>query len=518
MNALKLTFQNLSSIFTQHPARSSQTHRYSLPAQVSAIFLLHHKEDAMQSPKLLFVIILVTALFQLSCKEEIIEYHYISTPDKTTQNDEFHGDLVGKVQQKESGAIVLLSQVNVVDSAVMSSVDGSFAFRGVRMGNYDLTVRAGSYRLYSRTNVIVPGGGVAYVGTVDLSTIPDLVARHYPIDQAEIVYDNRYARLSIGIMFTQPMDRESVEKAFSTDPPTTGTFHWGEYYFSPIYDLYRGELLSNSSYNPVDQGAVITTFSKVTAFTYIVSRKDSRVDTTYTVRLSTGAKDTAGNPLRFPLIYSFSTVQAGFTQYGIQTDPVDGDVDVPLISYSGITVTFPRRMDPVSTEAALSVTPSDQRFVLWPSPNMMRIYLGGVYRADTIYTIFIDSTARDRDQIRLGEQVSFSFRTAAVALSSTYPNNGELFVGHQQWIHMNFNTFIVKSSVEANFSITPPVNGSFVWGSNYSSDSKNSISFVPSERLAPNTMYRVTIGQNCRDLFGSPMKEPYTFSFVTRPQ
>ncbi|MBI4547807.1 MAG: Ig-like domain-containing protein [Ignavibacteriae bacterium] len=464
----------------------------------------------MNYNRFLFAAITLISFFSLSCKETIIN----NIPSGgSLSNDQFHGDIVGRVFQKESNAVVLINQVSVIDSTRINSSDGSFAFRNIRLGNYDLTIRADNYRIYKRANVIVSGGGIAYVGDIDLSKVPDLVADHYPKNNGEVVYDNRFARLSISILFTQPMDRVSVEKAFSTDPPSTGIFYWGQYIYSPIYAFYPRV----DAATPVDVGAEITTFSKVTSVTYAMSRKDSYVDTTYTVTLSTEAHDTSGNHLRFPLVFKFSTVQASYTVYGIQTDPVDGDIDVSPLTYGGIRVTFPRRMDPVTTEAALSVTPNDSRIVLWPQGNVMTIYMGGIFRADTLYQVTIDSTARDLDGNLLGERFSFSFRTAPVHISWTGPGNGQLFVNPSTRISLYFNTYILKSTVESSFSISPNVAGTFVYGGLYQ-DVKYIVEFIPSTSLQRNTKYTVSINPAVKDMFGTFMKKSHTFSFVTSPE
>jgi hypothetical protein len=67
--------------------------------------------------------------------------------------------------------------------------------------------------------------------------------------------------------------------------------------------------------------------------------------------------DSAGNPLRFPLEFSFSTIQSSSTINGIQTDPFHGDVEVDLIDHNGIQLIYPRNMDQPSTERAVSIKP-----------------------------------------------------------------------------------------------------------------------------------------------------------------
>jgi len=286
--------------------------------------------------KNLFFIFMITILLT-ACEKVIYEQ------DPRLFNDAFHGNIVGKILQKDSNARVIINQEVAKDSTDVNPVDGTFRFENIEIGNYDLMIRAENFRIYHYKNVKVEGAGTSYLGEIDLSKIPDLVANYYPEDQAEIVYNNNFSGLTISMSFTQPMDRESVEGAFSTDPPTEGIFYWGQYTTAPSW-YYFGwdEKDSNGGFDP---GATITTYSRISSFVYRVAQKDCFVDTVYNVQLSTAAKDTAGNYLRFPLGFSFSTIQSSSTLNGIQTNPYHGDKNVDLISYNGIQITFPRNMN-----------------------------------------------------------------------------------------------------------------------------------------------------------------------------
>jgi len=104
-------------------------------------------------------------------------------------------------------------------------------------------------------------------------------------------------------------------------------------------------------------------------------------------------------------------------------------------------------------------------------------------------------------------------------VESTQPRNGELFVNYESpYVTLRFNTYMVKSTVEKAFHISPDVSGSFRWEGKDGSGGKKSITFFPSESLAPNTKYTVTLGTEAEDIYGTGLKEPYTFSFVTRPE
>lgn len=466
----------------------------------------HHKKEGLNMKSIISFLFLAT-LFFFGCKETIIENQI----PKEFTNDLLHADLVGKVIQKGSRAKVIISQVAPIDSVEINPNDGSFAFQALRIGNYDITIRADNYRIYNKANVMLTGGSITYLGEIDLSTIPDLVDSHYPENNGEIVYDWRYGRITISVLFTHPMDRESVEQAFSTNPPSEGIFYWGNYTNAPMYGMFADPL------SGFDRGATITTFSKVTSMTYSFARKDSYTDTAYTVTLGATAKDTSGNYLRFPLIFNFKTVQSYFTQNGIQTDPVHGDIDVSPIYYNGITITFPRRMNKPSVEMSTHITPYMNTVFLWPEENELRIYTGGPFLSDTTITVKIDETAKDKDGTALGHTFTFSFRTAALSVENTYPDNGQLFVSPSEPITINFNNYVILSSAQTAITISPQVSGTFSYGGYSPYEQKNQIKFTPNTSLQANTKYTVTVAATITNMYGTKMKLPYSFSFVTRP-
>lgn len=458
--------------------------------------------------KLKFAAATLLTLIMVSCTKTIID----PVVPKEFTNDLLHGDLVGRVLPKSSGAKVYVSQVVPIDSQTINPGDGSFAFRELRVGNYNVTITTNAYRIYQNANVQIQGAGVTYMGDINLSTVPDLVDQFYPQDNGEVVYDWRYGRIAISILFTHPMDRASVEKAFSTMPPSDGIFIWGNYTTAPLETFYTSNLAG-----AFNGGATITTFSKITSVTYSMSRADSYVDSTYTVTLSTDAHDTSGVHLRFPLSFRFSTVESYITVDGIQTQPVQGDINVNPISSSCILITFTRRMDPASTQSATVITPPMNSVFLWPADNQMEIYTGGPFLSDTTITVKIAGTARDKDGVQLVQDFQFWFRTAPLGLTYTSPNNAQLYVSPSQQIWLSFNSYVLLASVQAGFSISPQVAGSFAFSGSPPYVNPASVIFTPSALLQPNTKYTVTLSTAVLDMYGVPMITPYTFSFVTMP-
>ncbi|MCD6165792.1 Ig-like domain-containing protein [bacterium] len=471
----------------------------------------------MKGLKIACVLLVAFCLFLGGCTKEIEKIVYKSNP-----GDDGYGTIVGKVLQKDSQAKVIVRQAVIIDSTWIDSTDGTFRIDSLQAGNYEVVIIADHYGTYRVPDVWVNSGAVSYVGEIELSRYPDLIHSHYPDNREEIVlywyhgWYGRYSSIRIIINFTEPMDRQSVEEAFSTIPSTEGTFYWSQRIYEP-YSRWSGAYSSSSLGGGGYQSAELTTYSHIRSMMYILNQRYCWVDTTYQVILSTAAHDTLGNHLEFPLQFSFSTVESRTTLTSIQTDPEDGAQDVSLRHYMSIFITFPKRMDPTSVENAISITPQTEfgEVFLWPEANELKIYTGGPLMADTTYIIRIDSTAKDLDGNPLDEPFQFSFRTEPVRIRKTSPQNGEIYVDRWPKIYIYFNTYMIRSTLPGAFSILPSVEGNFYWDD----DDPTKVYFRPQgTSLLPNTKYTVTIDTTVLDLHGTPLKEPYQFSFVTRPE
>lgn len=425
------------------------------------------------------------------------------------------GNIVGRVVPAASSARVIVEQAGPVESTTIDPGDGSFVVAGLGPGTYDVVIHADNHRIARLEQIAVYAGSVSYVGTIVLSTTPDPVRSFAPVDRSEVVLSSVYGRLAIGIDFEVPMDRASVEAAFSTDPPTSGVFYWSQYpaASSTDYTGGRDSDVAPPGYREVGPGGEISTFRNIRSLRFIPRQRDTRVDTTYVVALSSAANDSSGQEMRFPLLFSFRTIQSGTTLTTIQSQPEDGARNVDLLSFSSLRVTFPRRMDRGSVESALTITPPTVPIFLWPEDNELVLYTGGPLRALTTYTVRIDDTARDLDGNPLERPFEFSFETEPMAIRNTSPSSGQVFVDFSTnlRIHLSFNTYIVRSTLVPAWSIVPPASGQFVWNDN------TFVYFQPSAPLAPNTMYTITIGTAIQDLHGSTLSGPYSFAFVTRP-
>src|SRR3989449_3087734 len=80
------------------------------------------------------------------------------------------------------------------------------------------------------------------------------------------------------------------------------------------------------------------------------------------------------------------------------------------------------------------------------------------------------------------------------------------------WIVITFSEPMNRASVEQAFSITPAIDGSFLWSSDF-----RTVSFVPTRELQSGATYAVVVDSSARDLAGNTMVQSKTFQFSTAP-
>lgn len=96
-------------------------------------------------------------------------------------------------------------------------------------------------------------------------------------------------------------------------------------------------------------------------------------------------------------------------------------------------------------------------------------------------------------------------------ISSTWPLDNAADIKTVDTISIMFNQIMDKASVEAAFSISPSVAGTFFWTSN-----DQTINFKPAEPLNKLTKYTVTLKNSAKNYFGKSFDKNIVFSFTTR--
>ncbi len=254
-------------------------------------------------------------------------------------------------------------------------------------------------------------------------------------------------------------------------------------------------------------------------------------NTVYTLKITTGADDLAGNALGGDFSSSFTTgATPDTTAPAISvTNPANGTTGVAL--NAGIAATFTKSMNPQTiTTANVTLTAPGNVPVAGAvayAGTTMTFTPTSALAPNTLYTAKISTGAQDLAGNALASNYLWNFTTGAMAdttaptVMSTSPVNLKANVFINKPVVATFSEAIKPATITtATFNVTGPA-GSGVTGTvNY--DSVNNIAtFTPSSNLAINTVYtaRITGGANgVEDLAGNPLASDYVWTFTTGAQ
>src|SRR5207245_875863 len=243
--------------------------------------------------------------------------------------------------------------------------------------------------------------------------------------------------------------------------------------------------------------------------------------TTYTARISTGAKDLAGNPLTTDLVWSFTTGVIPDTTAPTVSATVPANLATGVGIGGQIAGTFSEPMDPSTistatftlkqgtTPVAGTVSYSGITATFTPAANLAPL---------TTYTATIGAGARDLAGNALVADFFWSFTTGVIpdttsptvsaiaqANSSTrFHINAQTpttFSQPMQHATLHISTFTLKQG-------TTPVAGTV----NYSGVTAT---FSPAANLAPLTTYTASISAGAKDLAGNPLVADFVWRFTT---
>jgi hypothetical protein len=244
-------------------------------------------------------------------------------------------------------------------------------------------------------------------------------------------------------------------------------------------------------------------------------------NTAYSVMISTGVKDLAGNAMANNYIWSFTT-GAGviITPPTVSSiDPANNETGVAL--NQKVSATFSKTMDATTitsstftlkqgtTSVAGFVSYSGRTAIFAPSNNLT---------PNTVYTATITTGAKDLAGNAIENDFVWNFTTGAAIIntpplvSSTDPANAETNVPFNQKVTATFSKTMDPSTITtASFTLmqgTNFVSGTVVYLG-------TTATYIPSSNLNPNTVYTATITTAAKDLMGNNLEANYVWSFTT---
>ncbi|MCP4113332.1 MAG: hypothetical protein GY749_48680, partial [Desulfobacteraceae bacterium] len=302
---------------------------------------------------------------------------------------------------------------------------------------------------------------------------------------------------------------------------------------------------------PVDSAVIIVNFSEpmesetVTTATFSLTHETDNVagtvtcngttgtftpaeflayNSVYTVTITTGTKDLAGNPLEDDYTWSFTTEPNPDTTPPTvsSTRPKNGTESVSVDSAVIVTFSEPMISDTVTT-ATFSLTHGigEMAGVVTYNGTTGTFTPDEILAYNTNYTAMITSDAKDLAGNPLENGYTWSFTTGPEpdttppTVSSTSPENGAESVSADSAVIVTFSEPMLSDTVTgATFSLsygTDDVAGTVTYNGTTGT-------FTPDEILAYNTNYTAMITSDAKDLAGNPLENDYTWSFTTGPE
>lgn len=256
-------------------------------------------------------------------------------------------------------------------------------------------------------------------------------------------------------------------------------------------------------------------------------------NTVYTVHVTTGAKDLAGNPLANDFVISWTTGDALDITAPLVTSTINANGTYGVSVNSKVGVTFSEGMDPLTltpttftlkqngnTPIAGSVTYSGVSAIFTPASDLAY---------STSYTATITSGAKDLAGNALAQDYVWRWTTADYCcygppadttpptVASTIQANGAINIATNTSLGTTFNEGMDPLSItNLTYTLKGTVSNTPVAGT--ISYSGLNATFIPLSTLASNTGYTVTVkggGAGVKDLAGNPLASDYVTSWTT---
>jgi hypothetical protein len=321
--------------------------------------------------------------------------------------------------------------------------------------------------------------------TTESDTIPPYVIDHYPTGNVELHPDLK----TISIIFSEPVDRITVQDRFKVSPNIIGNYSWLNDDRSMNYEISQ-LLLYNSS---------------------------------YIVTIEPGYLDKWDNPSIEEFNFSFVTVVDNGTPSNGKPNETDKSPpfiidyfpsikDMVPVEIDWLIITFNEQVNQTSVEDRFKIKPTTKGKIFWTNNNMTLNYLFSenlLY--STNYTIQLLPGFSDLAGNQNLEPFEFWFRTikgfSQFNIIDYSPNGGNVSIDSN--INITFNRVPDFDSVVNAFNIEPRINGTF-------SLKYTTITFDPDSELDYNTTYSVTLENTANDKNHISLNRTLNWYFTTQ--
>ncbi|NOX90762.1 MAG: T9SS type A sorting domain-containing protein [Calditrichaeota bacterium] len=358
--------------------------------------------------------------------------------------------------------------------------NGFFMFENVKPGTYQVVMDAGDYA-GDTVQVVVKANRTSFANGF-LLKVADKAPEVYTYSPAN--NDSSVATHSdIRIYFSQQMDRESTENAFSTNPPTNGYFSWQNSDMTMIYSLY--DTLSRS--------------------------------TEYEVKIDSSAKNKKGKHLKEPYAFTFKTSSYHVIPRVVSFAPAADSIR----TNSTISVSFDAPMRIAETEAAFSVDPPLSGHFEWEEDLTGFTFVpDSLMKRKTLYTVTLSDEAQNFYGVHIDSALQFSFLTRylnELLMLKSFPRNGQTEVSTRLQIFVVFSGVPNKYTVFDNFQISDSSGNliSYRGLDVFEKEGRGVLVFEPRQPLKKNMRYTIRFFPGIEDMEKLALPDTLTINFKT---
>ena len=247
--------------------------------------------------------------------------------------------------------------------------------------------------------------------------------------------------------------------------------------------------------------------------------------TSYTATITTGVKDSAGNPMTSAKIWSFTTAAASDTTPPTVASTIPASGAAGVTATSSITTTFSEAVQPATVTTSTytlknSAGTSIAGTVTLTNGNLATFDPTSTLAASTSYTATITTGVKDSAGNPMTSAKIWSFTTAAASdttpptVASTIPASGATGVTATSSITATFSEAVQPATVTTSTYTLKNSAGTSIAGT-VTLTNGNLATFDPTSTLAASTSYTATITTGVKDSAGNPMTSAKIWSFTT---
>ncbi len=299
----------------------------------------------------------------------------------------------------------------------------------------------------------------------------------------------------------------------STDPDNLETNVVVNKAISATFSKFmNGVTITNATFtlqqgaNPIAGNVTYTGNTAVFTATNILA-----INTEYTATIMRAVTDTAGNNMAADYVWTFKTGNAPVV---ISTDPVNGDVNVPIGKI--ITVGFNTAMDPSTLTTASFLVKQGANAVTGTvsyAGTTAKFTPSGPLTSNVPFTATITNVVKDALGNNMAANYVWNFSTNSVpAVQSTDPANLATDVVLNKTITALFTKPMDAATITTQTYILKEGNNLIPATVSYTG---STASLVPLTPLTANTLYTATVTSGAKDPTGNPIPANFVWNFTT---